>query len=234
MLPRLFEDVLQDAALGQADVGQLPIPAGQRAMQGRMAFRRGRGQALEEGFDTLVDVAFPLVEHRVGEQPHIVGRVAQRQLEDRDGALAGHPPGSEDRRQPLVRVGRMAQHILQAAVAEHQLRPLLAGTIRQLRHADGLPGLLSLPARPVQRREYRGGHPDESQQRHEERQAEDEQRAPRQRPAIARRQQQPYPAGQQQAADAMGGGIRQGHLDNRQITGDTEPTAQFAQQCRAK
>lgn len=234
MLARLLEDVLQHAALGQPQVGQFPVPARQGSVQRAASRRRGAGEAAEGGLDALVDPAFLLVEHRVGQQADVVGRVAQGQLEDRDRFLAGHPPGGEDRREPLVRVRRMAQDVLQAAVAEHHVEALFLRPERQLGDAHRLPGLLATLARQVQRREYRRSDADRSDQRHEEGQAEEEQRAPRQRELVAPRQQQPYADAQQRAAQAVGEQVERQRLAERQVGEDARPTAQLEQEGAAK
>ncbi len=89
MLARLLEDVLQHAALGQPQVGQFPVPARQGSVQRAASRRRGAGEAAEGGLDALVDPAFLLVEHRVGQQADVVGGVAQGQLRIGIASLPG-------------------------------------------------------------------------------------------------------------------------------------------------
>src|SRR5690606_20557181 len=117
-----------------------------------------------------------------------------------------------------------------AAIAEHQIVLLLLGAERQLGYPHRLPGLLTTLARQVQSRKQRERHADHADQRDEERQAEDEQRTPRQRKAVAPRQQHPDANGQQQAAEPVRQRVEQRSLKNRQVAGRADPTAQLEEE----
>ena len=203
-------------------------------MQGELAIRAGALHICQSAFDTLVDSAFTLIEHRVGQQTHIVRWIAQRQLENRDGLLAAHASCGEDRRQALVGITRMTQHVLKAAIAEHQLLLALARPERQLGNGGRLPGLHLALARQVEGRKQRQRYADHADQGDEERDAENEQQAPRQGVAIAARQQQPDPGSQHRATQAMRGGIEQRGLMNREIADRTGPTPDLKQRSAAK
>ena len=221
----LAEHVAQDAALGQAQVGQFPVAAGQGAVQRRLALGGGAGQFAELGLDALVDLAFLLVEHRIGEQPHVVGRIAQGQLEDGDGVAPGHTASGEERGQALVGAGRMAQDVLQAAVAEQHLLAPFQRAERQIGHAARLPGDLAVFARQIECRKHRGDHPGRAQQRNEEGQGKEKQRTPGQRALVAPGQQQPGAPCQQGAAGGMSGGEGQGRRRHRQVGEQQRPAA---------
>ncbi|MNP77548.1 hypothetical protein D3C76_1750010 [compost metagenome] len=81
----------------------------------------------------------------------------------------------------------MTQHVLQSAIGKNRRARLQLGPVRQTRNPDRLPGLLVAFAWQVQGREDRRDHPHRTERRHKKRQAEYEQRAPRQRRAITRR-----------------------------------------------
>ena len=160
-------------------------------------------QLPEGDLDAQVDVALLLVEHRVGQQAYVIARVAQGQLENRHGFLAPHAPRGQQGGQALIGVRGMTQHILQTAVGKDRRMQLLLCAKRQAWNAHGLPGLSVAFARQVQRREDRQHHTEHADYRNEERQAENEQRAPGQRRTVARRQQQPHRATQHRARQRM-------------------------------
>ncbi|MNN51143.1 hypothetical protein D3C81_1657630 [compost metagenome] len=113
MLTGLIEHVFQHTALCQPQIGQLPVPARQRAMQRPRRERTGTGQLPQGGLDKQVDVALQLVEHGVSQQSHIIAGVAQCQLQDRHRFPADHAPGRQQAYRTLFRLRRMAQYILQ-------------------------------------------------------------------------------------------------------------------------
>ena len=152
MFARLIEHVFEHTALGQPQIGQLPVPARQCRVQGRPGWRFGEGQLFEVGLDALVDVVFLLVEHRIRQQTHVITGVGQGQFEDRDRVSARHAPRAQQRRQAQIRVGCVTQDVLQTAIAKHRRMQRLRPE-RQLRDAQRLPGLLFTRTRPIQRRE---------------------------------------------------------------------------------
>ncbi|MCY1522568.1 hypothetical protein D9M68_574260 [compost metagenome] len=203
-------------------------------MQGRLLRVFGHRQLLDSRLDTLVDPAFLLIEHRVGQQAHVIRGVAQGQLEDRNGVLARHTPCGEQRGEALFRTRRMAQYVLQTAIAEHQVTAFLLRAEGQIRHTHRVPGFFLLLARHVQRRKNRNGYPDGAEQRYEERQAEDKQRAPWQRKFVAPGQQQPDPRAQEGTAQPVSGGVQQGRLADWHQFEEGNPTAHFKHECAAK
>ena len=115
----LLQRERQQLALDQALVDQLPVQLGQLGVGGQAQ----RRQTLlvgppQQRLDLALDLPLLALQHRVGQQAHVVHRVPQRQPQQRHRQPARQLPAGQHHPQPGLRVAAVPEDPLQRARTE--------------------------------------------------------------------------------------------------------------------